>query len=251
MKKVKIKIAILGHIPHSINLEKIQTWKSELFDIINPFSVLNIVGDSDGTNWEYSDENMEDQLPIRGEEDILLAITYVPLEMSYFLRRFTNNRVCMTYNEMTEILKSDNIPLENLILRIVYAISLVYKSHGDKIPESAEPTNYAHDETRGCLFDMNGIKTDIIYSLDKPKICDSCVQNLTNIPKYKLEKNIISQVQKELKNIEKKLYYRMTDFFKSNPILAIILSSILAIFLGFIGSSLGRIFWENCLKHWI
>ena len=114
--------------------------------------------------------NIEKQLPQRDNADLLLAVTNVPLQDSYFARRFTDNRICMTYNSMTEILKLDNIPLENLMLRVLYSISFVYKRYGNRIPSMTEQTNFTHDETRGCIFDMNGNKTDVIYSLNKPQI---------------------------------------------------------------------------------
>ena len=120
MAKVKIRIVFLGHLPHSINTKKIENWKSDLFEVLPPINSFNIIGDSDGAEWEFLDVNIEKQLPQRDNADLLLAVTNVPLQDSYFARRFTDNRICMTYNSMTEILKLDNIPLENLMLRVLY-----------------------------------------------------------------------------------------------------------------------------------
>lgn len=248
MSKVKIKIVFLGHIPHSIDTDKIIKWKSELFEIVKPINTVAIVGDSDGAYWEYSDKNIEEQLPERIDADILLAVTNVPLQYNYFARRYSNNRVCMTYNTMTEILKFDNIPLENLILRVLYSIAFVYKRYGNRMPLASESTNFAHDETRGCIFDMNGVKTDVVYSLNSPQLCHSCVETLTTIPKFKIEKEIIEKVQCELKKIKKDLYYQLTDFIKNYPILTILLSSLFAIILGVIGSTIATLIWENYLK---
>ncbi len=245
MTKVKIKIIFLGHIPHSINTEKIGKWKSELFEIVKPINTVAIVGDSDGAYWEYSDANIEEQLPDRDGADVLLAVTNVPLQSNYFARRFSNDRVCMTYNTMTEILKFDNIPLENLIFRVLYSIAFVYKRYGNRIPLASENTNFAHDETRGCIFDMNGVKTDVVYSLSGPQLCHSCVETLTTLPQHRIEKEIITKVQWELKKIKKGFYYQITDFIKTKPILAIVVSSLFAIILGVIGSTIATIIWEN------
>lgn len=95
---------------------------------------------------------------------------------------------------------------------------------------------------------MNGIKTDVVYSLNQPQLCHSCVETLQSIPKYKIEKEIIEKVQKELKSIKKGLYYRLTDFVKRRLILSIIISSIVAIILGTIGSVIATIIWEKLLK---
>ena len=91
------------------------TGKSDLFEITGEISAFNIDGDSDGSEWEFLDRNIEAQLPNRDGADILLAVTYVPLQDKYFVRRFSDNRVCMTYYVMADILKFDNIPLENLL----------------------------------------------------------------------------------------------------------------------------------------
>jgi hypothetical protein len=248
MSKVKIKIVFLGHIPHALDIDKIVKWKSDLFEIMKPINTVAIVGNSDGAYWEFLDENIEEQLPARDGADILLAVTNVPLQSNYFARRFSDNRVCMTYNTMTEILKFDNIPLENLLLRVLYSIAFVYRRYGNRMPLMTEHTNFTHDETRGCIFDMNGVKTDVVYSLNGPQLCHSCVEILTTTPKHKIEKEIIDKVQGELKKIKKGLYYQLTDFIKRRPILAIIISSLVAIFLGIIGSTIATIIWEKLIK---
>jgi hypothetical protein len=134
---------------------------------------------------------------------------------------------------MADILKISNIPTENLIYRLIYSYTLIYLRYGNRIPQIEEQTSFAHDETRGCLFDMNGIKGDIIYSTIKPKLCDSCVQKLTD---ERVPINTINIIIKEIKHIDKALYFRLADFIKKHPILAIVLSTISAITIGIISS---------------
>jgi len=241
MSKVKIKIIFLGYIPHLIDIEKVKKWKSDLFEVIQPVNSVAIVGDSDGACWEFLDKNIEEQLPLRSEPDILLAVTNVPLQDNYYVRSFSDNRVCMTYNNMTEILKSENIPLENLLLLVLYLVALGYRHYGNKIPLMFELTQLGHDETRGCVFDMNGIKSDVIYSLNEPQLCHSCVERLTTKPKYKIEKDLIDKVQKELRKINKGQYYRISDFVKRRPILSILLSVLSAIIIGILASIIANI----------
>jgi hypothetical protein len=245
MSKVKIKIVILGHLPYSIDLNKVRKWKSDLFEIISPISSYNIVGNSDGIYWEFLDENIEKQLPMRDDADILIAVTNVPIQDNFFARRFTDNRICMTYNSMTEILNSENVPLENLLLRVLYSVSFVYKRYGNQIPLMTEMTNFTHDETRGCIFDMNGIKTDVVYSLNRPQLCHSCVETLTSDQTHRVCQELIDKVQYELKRIKKGLYYQISDFVKQRPILAIIISTIIAIILGTIGSIIATFILEK------
>jgi len=248
MIKVKIKIVFLGHVPHSIDIDKIVKWKSELFEIVKPINTVAIVGNSDGDRWEFLDKNINEQLPDRDGADVLLAVTNVPLQHNYYIRRLADNKACMTYEMMADILKTDNIPLENLLLRMLYFISLVYKHYGGRSPISGDPISIIHHETKGCIFDMNGVKTDVVYSLNGPQLCHSCVESLTSKPKYKIEKEVIVKVQSELKVIKKGLYYQLTDFVKRRPILAIFISSCVAIILGTIGSIFATLIWEKLLK---
>ncbi len=244
--KVKIKLAILGHFPHSLDINKVNNWRSELFEITK-VDKYNIVGDSDGFNWEFLDNNVEQQLPDRENADVLIAFTNVAIEDNYFARRFTDNRICVSYNDITEILNYNDIPLENLLLRVLYSASFVYRRYGKRVPLMTEHTNFTHDETRGCIFDMVGIKTDIIYSTYKPQICGSCIQTLTNNPNAnnRIENNMIDKVQLELKKLDKGRYYQIADWIKKHPIWAITISSLTAITLGIIGSMIASFIYEK------
>jgi hypothetical protein len=243
---VNIKLAILGHFPHTSQIEKIKSWKSDLFKVVEVCK-YNIVGDSDGHNWEFLDENVERQLPPRGTADVLISVTNIPIEANYFARRYTDNRVCISYNSMSEILNYNNIPLENLLLRVLYSVAFVYRRYGNRIPLMTEDTNFSHDETRGCIFDMNGIKTDIIYSTYKPQLCTSCIHALTNnhVAVNRIENNLIEKVQKELLKINKVLYFQIADFIKRHPIYSIIISSLTAIVLGAVGSVIASFIYEK------
>lgn len=249
MSKIKVKIVVLGHLPHSLNLKKIEGWRSDLFEITSPIDSYDILNGSDGPCWEFTDSNIEQQLPARGPADILLAITNVPLEQNYYARRLPDNKVCITYCTMTEILEEHNIPLKNLILRLIYTSSFVYKRYGNQIPPVREYAKFTHDETRGCIFDMNGIKSDVIYSLNSPQICASCVENLRSNQQNRIENNLINKAQNELKKIKKEYYYRLADFVKRRPFLTLLISSLLALMLGVTGSLIATVIWEKALNH--
>ena len=51
MPKIKIRIVVLGHLPHAINLDRIFKWQSDLFQVDPLVSTFNIDGDSDGAEW--------------------------------------------------------------------------------------------------------------------------------------------------------------------------------------------------------
>ncbi len=235
MKKVKIKIITIGHLPLSLNLKQISDWKSEVFEIIGEVDNFDLRCDSDIPGWEFSDELLRVQLPAHPGADFLLAIVNVPIQHNWYARRLQNNRVVFTFSEIREFLALENIPLENAILRVLYSYTLHYRRYGDKIPVlGEEPTPLTHDETRGCLFDMNGIKPDLVQSCNNPIVCRECEERLR---KERVSDQTIKTVQKEIRSIRKQLYYRALDFVKAKPVFALVISSVAALLIG-VASSL-------------
>lgn len=242
MIKVKIRLITLGQIPAGFNKKVIQKHTSSVYQLIGEVENFSLHSDSDGSNWEYSDELLSKQLKENFVGDFLIAITNIPLEDNYYTRRLSANRVVFTFHEIKDYLISENIPLENMVYRLLYGYSLVYKRSGDEIPEISNLTNFAHDETRGCLFDMNGLKNDIVHSCVRPIICSDCKERLK---KENVSNDMISKVEKEIKGFNKKLYYVIVDLIKSHPVLTILISSLTAIILGAIGSIIGSIIYES------
>lgn len=239
--KTTIRLIILGELPFGFNKTKIEKWKSKLFEVTNPIDKLSITCNSDGRNWEYSDDCIKKQLITNFQENILIAITNVPLELNCYSRVISDNRVCITFYEASNILRSKNIPIENMVLKLLYSYTLGYLSHENNLPLN-KTSSFIHDETRGCLFDMVGIKEDLIYSTNKPVICSSCIENLR---KGRVSENLILNSQKEIKKINKKLYFKMVDFVKQHPVIAIFGSALFAIILGIISSLTASFIWQS------
>jgi hypothetical protein len=133
---------------------------------------------------------------------------------------------------MRNILEYSNIPLENIILRILYEYTLVYKRFGS-IPCVDQDIRFTHDETRGCLFDMTGHKRDVVHSCTKPKLCNACTHKLQN---EGISKEIIEAASHEIKKIQKRLFYRIYDFIKIKPVVSILISSVYALVIGVFGN---------------
>ncbi|MFK5892153.1 MAG: hypothetical protein QM504_02915 [Pseudomonadota bacterium] len=238
MDKIKITVATIGHMPADFDKNKITDWKSSVFSIDGEIESYSLNTNSDGDDWEFTDSNLEEVLPACFNGDFLISIVNVPIELNWYSRRLNNNRVVFTFHECKEILNHFNIPLENIIYRVLYAYTLLYKRSGNKIPMTAEHTDFAHDETRGCLFDMNGLKTDIIYSCHNPIICSHCEEKLKQ---EKISNEVISKIKNEIK---KPLFYRLAEFIKKHPITSLIISAITAIILGAIGSYIATVIYE-------
>jgi hypothetical protein len=233
VSKTKITLATIGHMPAEFNRQKVKQWESSIFEIIGDIESYALKKDSDGENWEYSDASLESVLPDEFSSDFLICIVNVPLELNWYSRRLSSNRVVFTFHEIKEYLKYSNIPLENVVLRLLNSYTLLYKRSNNSIPTNTSHTSYTHDETRGCLFDMNGFKVDIIYSCHNPIICEECIERLRS---EKVSEEIISKCKTDIKKIHKTLFYRITDFIKLHPLWSMLFSMLIAITLNVIAS---------------
>jgi hypothetical protein len=233
MSMIKIKVGIIGYIPFDLNRNKIKKWKSDIFEIVGEIDDFHFNNDSDTSEWGFSDELLSRELPNKYEGDFFVGITYVPLEKNFYTRRLENNRVVLSYFDMYKILKEENIPVENLLLRLLYASCLVYLRNEQSIPESTEWLGYTHDDTRGCLFDFNGNKEDIIFSLDNPKICDDCTNRIRT---DKVPDTSTTRIKDEIRRIKQGGFYKIEAFVKKRPKISILLSAVFGIILNLIAS---------------
>jgi hypothetical protein len=241
MSKIKITVATVGHMPADFNRQKIKEWNSSVFEILDGIDSYSLNCDSDGHGWEYTDAALESVLPRNFNGDFLIAIVNVPLELNWYSRRLSENRVVFSFHEIKEILRFSNIPLENVVCRLLYSYTLLYKRSDNCIPKNTAHTNFTHDETRGCLFDMNGIKTDVVYSCHSPIICPDCIERLR---RENISNETISQCQSDIRRIRKVLFYRIADFIKQYPLWSLAISAATAIILGACGSVLGSYVYE-------
>lgn len=241
MRKIKIKIITLGHMPPNINLDKVLSWKSKILDITDHIENISIRCNSDGSNWDYSNKSLDSQIPADETVDFVFALTNVPLELNWYARRIRKNCVVLTFHEIKEYLNQENIPLENLALRALYSHALIFARSGNSIPDNSSNSSFTHDETRGCLFDMNGIKSDIVESCKKPVLCSECQERMRN---QRVPNNMISATQNEIKKIRKNVYFRAIDFIKTHPFIALIISSAFALVIGTLGSIIASFIYD-------
>lgn len=246
MQKVKFKIVILGHLPIDFNKKKIEKWKSDIFEVSGIIENYKLISSSDEIQWTYSDETLLKELPDSNDSDVLITIVNVPLTLNWYSRRIAKNKIVFTFYEIKDILKDSNIPLENAIFRILYAYSLAYIGFNRRIPSTEEIAQYAHDETRGCLHDMTGIKSELIYSCHKPQICSECLEMYRG---RKVSSEYLHKIQKEINRIQKDIIYQMIDYIKIHPIISLVISSIYAIFMGIIGSLIASVVWCVITKN--
>ena len=236
--KIKIKMIVVGSIPFVLNRNRISNWSSELFEISGNIDTHKLRTNSDGAKWRYLDQNIRDILPVAdGAVDFQVAIVSVPLEDNFYERRLEGNWIIVSTYEIRKYLAEANIPIENVILRVLYACALVFMFYGKQIPlTGAEDPKLTHDETKGCLFDMNGDKSEVVFSCDHPILCQECQGTLGQ----KISRETIEKCQKEIRKIRKTPYYRITDYIKGHPIRSLAATVVGSVLIGAMSSFFGR-----------
>lgn len=258
MEKVKIKFILAGHLPSDFQYQRILTWKSDLFEIVNRVEnytvpVISETYDlrkydfrSQESDWEFPDEVFRQHLPDNTDSDFLLAVTNVPLEKHHSARRLGNNKVITTFFGLTDTIERHNIPLENHVLRSLYNYTLVYLRCGRTLPGINEKFNFSHDETRGCLYDLRAMETGLPAALNQPKLCKECVKRLQE---EHVPDEAIAIAQRELKQVRKILYYRVLDLIKKYPIRFLVISILLSITSNITCNLIASYMYDYLQKH--
>lgn len=234
MAKLKIAIITLGNVEQKVNLKKIKNWKSKLFEI-NTIQKIDHIPESDVDDGyldhKFSSDGLNAAVSCPDCSDLAIAIMANRFDDNFYLHRLSENCVGLSIYGIKEILNSENISIENFIIKQFYELyslkKLVVHFASDEVYE------IVHSATRGCLFDLNGDRFDIIYNTEKPIICDSCKSKFSNI---QLEEKTFPTIVKELKKIKKPFISRVESFIRKYPLLSICLSGIFAISLNLIAN---------------
>jgi hypothetical protein len=227
---IRVNIAILGHLKHKVDLRKIERWKSNVFSV-QVYESIQSLPNAKGENWSYTDIQLAQILNHNPEFDITVGLINAPLHLNYYIRRLGDNKCVLSLHETGDILRLANLSIENFILRNIYEFCCFYHELGQKVPDSVY--TLAHDETRGCLFDMNANKFDIVYSTERPRICEAC---RARIMAKQIPRDFLKYTDRELQRIKKPLYMRIIDFIKSHPLWALIIAMLSTIGLNLVAS---------------
>ncbi len=230
MHPLKISLVSLGHLKYPVNIAGLEAWQSSVLNIQHGASVGHLPN-SDGGSWEYSDENLLKVLSATPDSDFTVGLINVPLEDNYYMRRLTDNIAVLSLYEMADIVRYSEFTLEQYILRNLYELAVLFAANNKLIPQ--DYTTWAHDEVRGCLFDMNASKSDIVFSLHRPKLCPACK---TRVSSRQVPLAFIPKLEDELQRIQKSLFLRMTEWVKRHPIFALVLAAASGVLLNLIAS---------------
>jgi hypothetical protein len=231
MLKVKIRIKILGGLKYKLNLDKIKKWKTSFYEI-TAIETLEALPDSiNKEDWSYSDEQLKNIIGDTSTSQATVAIISHKLTNNYYGRRITNNCYVLSLYQTAKIVFSNDLKLEDFIIQNLYYVAALYYRYKGKIPTSE--TIVTHQDIRGCLFDFNVNKKDLVFSLAKVSICDKCKADFdsTIVPE-----NFVANIKTELSRIKKSRYFVIRDFIRRRPICSILLGVVLAVILNLLSS---------------
>lgn len=232
--KSKITIIKLGHIDHFVNIQKIKKWKSNLFEVINIQCVEHLPDSEiiDGfLDQKFTKEKLSEIISCPKGSDFAIAIMPYRFIDNFYMHRIRNNCVVISLCGISDILEKDNISTENFIIKQIYEICAIKNLVNDIA--SDDVYQFVHLDTRGCIFDMNGQRSDILYNTEKPIICESCKNTFK---KKQINAEIVSILEKELKRIKKPLILRIERYIRKYPLVSVILSILLGISLNLISN---------------
>lgn len=233
MKK-KIAIVKLGHIDYLIDIEKIKKWTSKLFEI-KDVHCIDYLPESDVEDGyldkKYSRNGLSEDIKCPASCDYAIGIMPYRFQDNFYLHRISSKCAVISLYGIDEILRKDNISLENFIINQIYEITAL--THLVEDMSSDNVYKYIHLDTRGCLFDMNGERSDILYNTENPIICDSCRESFR---KQQIDSNVIKILENELPRIRKPFILKIEKKIKQHPFVSVILSALISIVLSIIAN---------------
>jgi len=232
MSPLKISLVILGNLKYPLSIAELEAWHSQIISIEHGASVGHLP-DADGDDWEYPDHQLLKVLGADTNADFTLGVINAPLEENYYMRRLSDKVAVLSIHQMADIIRYSDFTIEQFVLRNTYELAVLFAANGKLIP--SDYTTWAHDETRGCIFDMNASKSDIVFSLNKPVLCPAC---RIKVSEKQVPADLLVNLDKELKRIQKTLYVRIVEWIKCHPIFALGITALTGVALNLIASIL-------------
>lgn len=211
----KIEIIQLGDT-YPVDFQKIQNFG----DSSSIFSVFAI---SENNNAEIlnretlrlSDNDFSFLTTSQTGADFSVVIVNRPLEGNYFSRPISEKLIVVSIFNIESLNIHEGISVEMYIIRFLLAFSTIYQAYNGL---SRQATELMQINATGCLFDKAIFKPQIAIFFRQPKISPAVINLLHG---KTLPKDFLSDLQSEIKKLKIGTYYKLKDWFKENPILAI------------------------------
>jgi hypothetical protein len=110
--------------------------------------------------------------------------------------------------DVAPLLVQHGYSFDAFIYRNIYQLLVAFHASSGRLPPTTEK-KFAHTPTRGCLFDWNDNKQDILNSLDHPGICRVCVRrHLSSSPLAARSQRLLT----ELARIQRPAHVRVLEW---------------------------------------
>ena len=242
MTPIKISLVSLGSLKYPVDIGYLEGWPSRLLSVQHGTSIGHL-SNAEGPEWVYTDKQLRALIQADADANFTLALINARLENNYYMRRLGDKVAVLSLFEMAEIVRFSDFTIENYILRNIYELAVLYAANGSIIPPDA--LSWTHDDVRGCLFDMNASKPDIVFSMHKPTLCDGC---RTRVLSKQVNCGFLPTLDKELSRIKKARFFRMSEWVKTHPLSALAITASSAVILNLIASVIFE--KAKCLLSW-
>lgn len=239
MKKLNVKIVLIGHLRNTLDLRKLQRYKSRFFSIteVERIGVLPTPEKEDGfLDIVYSSSEVTSLLePINGA-DLVVGIMNYRFNDNFYLHRTGQGKACLSIADIDRLLLAHNISLENFILKNIFEMIVFVNTLGRL--DTKEVYDFVHQDTRGCLFDLNGDKVDVLHNTEHPIICDACKAriNAKSVPD-----EFVKHLESELKCIRKPYICTVELFIKKYPLFSIAVTFLFGIVINIVSNIIWKL----------
>ena len=230
MKRINVGIILLGYHSRIFDIEVIKNHSSKIFLVSNVKTVTHLP-EMDGEQWNHTCQQLAEVVIKDDADDFVIGITANMLDDNYYIKRIGDDSCVMSYYGLIDQIRESGNTVENFILRNIYELVVIFNECKNSLANG--DTSFIHEDTRGCLFDLNGIKTNVIYSLNSPILCEQCKARLNS---KALPNGFVELVENEIAKIKKPKYNRVIDWIKENPWKSFMITSLWAIILNVIAS---------------
>lgn len=241
MRVLNVALVSLGHQKQPVDVALLEKWPSGILKI-NHRAAIAYTPNGKGGSWEYPDDQLRALVQPLDGADITVVLVSAPIERNFYSRRLGNNVVVFSIHEIAHILNAANFRIEHFLLRNIYQIAIYFHALNGSVPDS-NSLSWSHHDIRGCLFDMNSQKSDILYSMHQPKLCDAC---RTRIGQHQVDPAFLTTLDGELRKLRRRLFYRIVDWVKSHPIYSLLITAAFGISLNVVAS----IIFEKAKRLW-
>jgi len=241
MNNTKIKIALitLGHAKLQFDVHKLKNICSQIFEIVSIEEISNLPDTEieDGyLDQKFDKEQMGRIVRCPNNADIAVGFMSYRFADKFYMHRVGENCAVVSLHGIEEILFRKSISMDNFVKKQLYEVSAFYMLCNGVISDKVY--SLVHKDTRGCLFDLNGDRQDIVFNTESPIICETCKSKFREI---QLDRIQLKALECELYDIKKPIIQRLENLIHKYPLTSVIGSAFIAIILNVLASAI----WEK------